>query len=206
MSESPRALAETLSRLHCAQPWLIDGEALPGERAVWRQALCAAGVPVLELNGATMPQAQPWRDAAVDFSGEFLTPVVLFGGDETVLPEDENLAVCVQRMGRVVTDAAWRQTRQVALTRAVETSSLNQEFRRLSERAGWIRMGWQADDLVAAGNGLVLAWRSPLPLRRIRDFAARCPDMTLIGIDADAMGEEVAAQGIPVSGWRFAVK
>lgn len=107
---------------------------------------------------------------------------------------------------RQVNDADWVQIRQIALTRGVENSSLNREFRRESSRKGWIRVGWHEDIALAEGNGLLLAWSSPLPLMRIRNFAARCPQITLIAPDPEALAEDVAAQGITVSGWRFEVK
>jgi hypothetical protein len=52
----------------------------------------------------------------------------------------------------------------------------------------------------------MLAWSSPLPLRRIRDFSARCPDLVVSGPDIDRLAADVATQGISVAQWRFAVK
>ena len=174
--------------------------------ASWRRALCQLGIPVLELNGAPEQSAHAWLKEAKAFSEEFLSPVVVFGWgpgfeglplDETAMPF--NLDTQVQ-------DTDWVHTRQIALTQGVENSMLNQEFRREPSKRGWIRVGWHEDAQLVEGNGLLLAWSSPLPLMRIRNFAARCPQITLIAPDPEAMAREVGAQGISVSGWRFEVK
>lgn len=200
-------IAQGLSRLHSPESCLLRlGVTDLDESHRWRLALRQAGVPVLELNEAATGDAEAWLKAAGDFSAEFLMPVVVLGGDASAPTKHCSLEGEALAEQHHVKDAEWLRTRQVALTRAVETSPLNQEFRRHRERRGWIRMGWQAEASLAEGNGLLLAWSSPLPLRRIRDFAARCPDITLVAPDAEALAAEVAAQGISVSGWRFAVK
>jgi len=200
-------IALALSRQHATESCLVFYMPAAAEEARrWRMALRSAGVPLLELNDADGAAAASWLQAASDFSAEFLVPVAVFGHS---MPEQRNLAplgVGAPTGWPTIEDAEWLHTRQVALTRAVETSGLNQEFRRSHARTGWIRIGWHAEEALAVGNGLQLAWSSPLPLRRIRDFAARCPEITLEGPDAEAIATEVAAQGISVSGWRFAVK
>ena len=198
-----------LSRCYTEAPCLIAASDLDGVSAnLWRLALRQTGVPVLELNEATLPCRAQWLAAARAFSAEYLSPVVVFGAvDSDAL--DDTLAtphVLTSLAGREVESQAWLSARQIALTRAVEASPLNQEFRRAREKQGWIRMGWQSESVLAEGNGLLLAWSSPLPLLRLRNFAARCPEVTLWAADAPAMADEVAAQGISVSGWRFAVK
>lgn len=202
--------AAALARQHCDQPRLLTAAEMPDPDR-WRKALRQAGVPVLELDGAAPAQAKTWLDAGRAFSAEYLIPVVCFGGDnKTVNHEAPLQAFCADPKPmsgcNEVVDADWLRTRQVAITRGVETSDLNGEFRRSRERAGWIRIGWCPEALLVEGNGLLLAWSSPLPLRRIRDFSARCPEITLIAPDAEAIAREVAAQGISVKGWRFAVK
>ena len=202
-----------LSRCYTEAPCLIAAGDLDGVSAnLWRLALRQTGVPVLELNEATASDCVSWLAAATTFSAEYLIPVVVLGANvasgnsdlfQGRLADPQALA---QGLGREVDDAAWRSTRQVALTRAVETSALNQEFRRTRARQGWVRLGWQPEATLDEGNGLLLAWSSPLPLLRLRNFAARCPEVTLWAADAPAMADEVAAQGISVSGWRFAVK
>jgi hypothetical protein len=209
MKDIVQNCADRLVRHHGDQPVLLSAFGL-NEPNRWRAALRQAGVPVLELNDTSPAQVSVWRDAAYAFSAEYLVPVVVFGanlmagcsGSLALLSDGalENPA------GQLVADADWLRARQVALTRGVETSDLNREFRRSRERHGWIRIGGCQDALLAEGNGLLLAWSSPLPLRRIRDFAARCPEITLCAADAEAIAQEVAAQGISVSGWRFAVK
>lgn len=200
-------IALALSRQHVMAPRLLFHAVADAEEACrWRWAMRSAGVPLLELNDAVGDAATDWLQAASDFSAEFHVPVAVFGHS---MPERMNLVPLDTEAltgGRTIEDAEWLRTRQVALTRAVETSGLNQECRRSHERKGWIRIGWQPEDVLVVGNGLQLAWSSPLPLRRIRDFAARCPEITLLGPDAEAIAAEVAAQGISVSGWRFAVK
>ena len=205
MEEDVGKIARSLSRQYGEQACLIFGRGADSSAANrWRSELRCRDVPVLELNDAPPTCAEAWLEAAVHFSTEFLTPVVVFA-EEVVAEADRTLESATPSQ-RQVDDPDWLQTRQVALTRAVETSPLNQEFRRSRERRGWIRLGWQPETALAEGNGLQLAWSSPLPLRRIRDFAARCPEITLIAPDAEALAAEVAAQGISVTGWRFAVK
>ena len=207
MTSSHRAIALALSRQHDTEPRLLFHKAEDlVEASHWRAVLREAGVPVLELNDAHGVGEEAWLNAAQAFSVEFLTPVVLLGGSAAGAAKDLSLDAQVLVDQRPIEDPDWLRTRQVALTRAVETSTLNQEFRRSRERTGWIRIGWQPDAALDEGNGLLLAWSSPLPLRRIRDFAARCPEITLVAPDAEALAAEVAAQGISVSGWRFAVK
>jgi hypothetical protein len=173
----------------------------------WRCALRQAGVPTLELNDAPAADAAVWVQEASAFSTEFLMPVVVFADSAPeALVESLGALYLSEALSRRVDDAAWLHTRQVAITRAVETSPLNQEFRRSRERQGWIRIGWQPESALAEGNGLLLAWSGPLPLLRIRNFAARCSEITLFGPDAEGIAAEVAAQGISVTGWRFAVK
>ncbi len=200
-------LAQSLSRQHVDQPCLILWEAGFPNAHVWRAECRHAGVPVLELNDAPAAVADAWLLVATAFSAEFMAPVVVLG--ESIAEHHAEIhrgASLNQGNARRVDDSDWLRAREVALTRAVETSPLNQEFRRTRERRGWIRIGWQPDSLLAEGNGLLLAWSSPLPLLRIRNFAARCPEITLFGSDAEAIAHEVAAQGISVTGWRFAVK
>lgn len=207
MAAAHPEIALALSRQHVMEPRLLFHAVADAEQADrWRRALRSAGVPLLELNEAVGDAATNWLQAANEFSAEFLVPVAVFGRS---MPEYMNLAPLDAEAltgWRTIEDAEWLRTRQVALTRAVETSGLNQECRRSHERKGWIRIGWQPEDVLGVGNGLQLAWSSPLPLRRIRDFAARCPEITLLGPDAEAIATEVAALGISVSGWRFAVK
>lgn len=209
MTQTVQDIAVALSRQHDDQPRLIFGDSVEAADAnQWRTVLRHAGVPVLELNHAPCVVGQRWLEVATAFSAEFLMPVVIFGVDN--LPKGQALLGAHRDLHaathRRVDAEDWLHSRQVALTRAVETSPLNQEFRRERGRAGWIRIGWQPDAVLNNGNGLQLAWSSPLPLRRIRDFAARCPEITLVGPDAEAIIQEVAAQGISVTGWRFAVK
>ena len=211
MYDPVHAIAAALSRVHTDRPRLIAaGE--DTDSGQWRSALRQGGVPVLEVNDLPPPLAMPWLAAARAFSAEYLVPVVLLG-DQVPAEIEESLAGYLAEGGailpagsREVDDLAWLQARLVAITRAVETSPLNLEFRRSRERRGWIRVGWYPDAALESGNGLLLAWSSPLPLRRIRDFAARCPEITLYAPDAEAIAQEVAAQGISVTGWRFAVK
>jgi hypothetical protein len=201
--------AVALSRQHIEDPCLLFGTGTDVQSANgWRQELRLAGVPVLELNDASGAEADAWLDAARALSAEFFVPVVIFGGAHGALGSsmhgvDGHMNGGIQHR---VDAEDWLRSRQVALTDAVERSPLNEEFRRQRGLNGWIRIGWQPAAATAEGNGLLLAWSSPLPLRRIRDFAARCPEITLIGPDAGAIAHEVADQGISVAGWRFAVK
>ena len=216
MSDSTVQIARIAQSLACSYteaPCLIAAGDLAAPIANrWRLALRQAGVPVLEINGGAASGCAEWLGAATAFSAEYLSPVVVLGADLAAGNGDvfqgslANPGVLAQGIGREVTEPAWRMARQVALTRAVETSLLNQEFRRTRAKQGWVRFGWQPESVLAEGNGLQLAWSSPLPLLRLRNFAARCPEVTLWAADAPAMADEVAAQGISVSGWRFAVK
>lgn len=198
MTSQELALAQHLACLRCEFPQAVFYDlARHGDAAVLRVALRQVGVPVLELNHAPAEIAAAWLDAADVLSTEFLVPVVVFG----------TAAIkSVPVEGHVVNDDAWLQARQIALESAIERSTLTQEYRRSKEKTGWIRVGWQPPSLLASGNGLMLAWSSPLPLRRLRDFAARCPDLTLYGDHARPLAAEVAAQGVCASRWRFEVK
>ena len=201
--------ARLLARQHVDRPCLIFEHLLDTASSNnWREELRHAGVPVLEMNEAPSAIAAIWLDAASVFSAEFMTPVVVFGASN-LLDEYEKLdqqhrsaEVCE----RLVDDRDWLFTRQIALTHAVETSALNQEIRNSHARRGWIRFGWNPESVMTHGNGLLLAWSSPLPLRRIRNFAARYPEVTMIGPNVEAIAAEVAAQGISVKGWLFEVK
>lgn len=207
MPPTIRDFAQSLSRQHVDQPRLILWEAGSPNAHVWRAECRHAGVPVLELNDAPAAVLEAWLADASAFSAEFMTPVVVLGERIAEHPAETYQGLSSNQASvRRVTDPDWLRAREVALTRAVETSPLNQEFRRTRERRGWIRIGWQPDVALAEGNGLLLAWSSPLPLLRIRNFAARCPEITLVGPDAEGIAAEVAAQGISVTGWRFAVK
>ena len=203
MQPTVHDLAQSLSRQHSDRPRVILGAADTISANHWRAECRRAGVPVLELRGAAASATREWLDAALAFSCEFMMPVVVFSDTAANLAMAAHQALCPTVL---VDDPDWLRTRQVALTRGVETSPLNQEYRRTRDRHGWIRFGWQPDTVLAEGNGLLLAWSSPLPLLRIRNFAARCPEITLYGPDAEAIAAEVAAQGISVTGWRFAVK
>lgn len=209
MNQTVRDIALALSRQHVDEPCLIFDAGTDAQGAkLWRSELRHAGVPVLELNHAPGIETDAWLDAAEAFSAEFLVPVVIFGATHAsagapVLGVDRHIDSGNQHL---VVGEAWLHSRQVALTQAVEQSALNQEFRRQGGRNGWIHIGWQPEAATAEGNGLLLAWSSPLPLRRVRDFAARCPQILLDGPDGEAFAAEVAAQGISTAGWRFEVK
>ena len=211
MSGSPAQIsqiAQSLGRCYIETPYLIAAGGLTRAAAnLWRLALRQANVPVLELNEASSSCRASWLAAARAFSAEYFSPVVVFGADDRDAL-DGSLAEsdALRRAGREVDHHAWLTTRQAALTRAVETSALNREFRRARAKEGWIIMGWQPEAALAEGNGLLLAWSSPLPLLRLRNFAARCPHICLSAPDAPTIADEVAAQGISVTGWRFAVK
>lgn len=203
---SPTLVAQQLLNEYAEAASLIRMRGDSINTGAWRSALRHAGVPVLELNDAPEQRAAPWMAEARAYSTEFVSPVVVLGrgsGFEGIPLDGSSVPWCSHRQ---VNDADWVQIRQIALTRGVENSSLNREFRRESSRKGWIRVGWHEDIALAEGNGLLLAWSSPLPLMRIRNFAARCPQITLIAPDPEALAEDVAAQGITVSGWRFEVK
>lgn len=206
MKDPLRDIARSLSRCHDSAPKLFRLPESEENTHQWRAALRRFGVPTLEMNEATGTEVDQWVNIAEAFSAEFMVPVVVFGGASHIKLKVLDPSSTGRREWHEIHDAAWLHTRQVALTQAVEASSLNQAFRRLPDRKGWIAIGWQPDGALQEGNGLLLAWSSPLPLRRIRDFAARCPEITVIGPDAEAIAAEVAAQGISVSGWRFAVK
>lgn len=203
---SPTQLAQQLLNEYVEAASLIRMRGDSVHAGAWRRALRHTGVPVLELNDAPEQRAAPWLAEAQAYSTEFVSPVVVLGWGsefEGIPPDGSSVPWKSQKQ---VHDADWVQARQIALTRGVENSSLNREFRRVSSRKGWIRVGWHEDAALAEGNGLLLAWSSPLPLMRIRNFAARCPQITLIAPDPEALAEDVAAQGISISGWRFEVK
>ena len=137
---------------------------------------------------------------AMVLSAEYLVPVVVFGGSEI-----SSAGGVLSRQEEVV-DPGWLSTRQIAVTAAIETSPLNQERRRARDKSGALYLGWQPDLEQSPGNHLMLAWSSPLPLKRIRDFSARCPELIASGPDIDSLASDVGAQGISVAQWRFAVK
>ena len=201
MSTREAALAEHLGRLRCeAAGWYIYDPALHGDAELLRPALRHAGVPVLELNNAPHGVAEVWLAQAKAISSEYVVPVFVFGavGFAGMLLEPESPTV--------IEDQAWLDARQVALTEVIESSALNNEVRRAREKSGALYIGWQPEANLAQGNALVLAWSSPLPLRRIRDFSARCPDLRVSGPDVESLATDVAAQGISTARWRFAVK
>lgn len=206
MNDFLRNFAQLMARCYVSEPRLIRVPEDAPMASLCRTELRRAGVPVLEMNDAVPSEAVQWLAAAQAFSTEFFLPVIVFGGHSelSLMPFEASSMFAAQ--WHQVDDRAWLHTRQVALTAAVQTSPLNREFRRHRDRKGWIRLGWQPDDVIQEGNGLLLAWSSPLPLRRIRDFAARCPAITVIGPGAELIAQDVAAQGISVKGWRFAVK
>jgi len=201
MCTKESALAEYLGRLRCesAQCHLYQPQ-IHGNAELFRQALRYAGVPVLELNDAPIEVAESWRTQAMAISAEYLVPVVIFGGVGLSAP---SMALDAQQE---VADQDWLDARQVALTSAIESSELNLEIRRSREKSGWLHVGWRPEDTQEQGNGLMLAWSSPLPLRRIRDFSARCPELVVVGADIESLASDVTAQGISVARWRFAVK
>ncbi len=195
------SIACHLSRLRCEEAqWHLYQPDVHGDAGLFRQSLRNFGVPVLELNGAPRRVAETWLAEAMALSVEYLVPVVVFGGDE--------LSAGDWAKGRQeeVADFAWLSARQIALTSAIERSALNQEHRRTRGKAGALYVGWQAEAEQYSGNSLMLAWSSPLPLRRIRDFSARCPELVVSGADVNSLAAEVAAQGISVAQWRIAVK
>lgn len=202
MSSPEIHLAQSWAHLRCETPQLCFYDAqMHGCEHLFRHALRDAGVPILELNGATALATQDWIDAARNLSQEFLVPVVIFGR-----PDDLNHINNLPK-GQFVHEIGWLTARQSALMAAVECSDLNQEFRRTSDKSGWMRLGWHHPDELAVGNGLLLAWTSPLPLMRIRNFSARCSSQLQIeGPDAETLASDVAGQGISVSHWQFAVK
>jgi len=201
MSTQESAVADYLGRLRCEQPQCHFYQTeLHGEARRFRQALRQSGVPALEMNGAPPDVQNTWLAAATAVSAEFLVPVVVFGRMHQAHAGAQLIKA------QQVLDPAWLDARQVALTQALDHSTLNREWRRSREKTGWVHMGWQPDSDLAAGNALLLAWSSPLPLRRIRDFAARCPDLRLSGPGVDDLIAEIGAQGISAARWRFEVK
>lgn len=198
----PKAsFAENLSRLRCEEPqWHFYRPEIHGDAGVFRQSLRNHGVPALELNGAPQAIAAEWLAQAMVLSAEYLVPVVVFGGSEI-----SSAGGLLSRQEEVA-DPAWLSTRQIAVTAAIETSPLNQERRRARDKSGALYLGWQPDLEQSPGNHLMLAWSSPLPLKRIRDFSARCPELIASGPDIDSLAADVGAQGISVAQWRFAVK
>ena len=201
MNDLACSFAAHLGQLRCenAQCHIYLPE-VHGEPLRLRHALRQAGVPVLELNGAPADIAERWIAEAKALSAEYLAPVFIFGDATQAVPPYDSGGEAL------VTNQDWLDARQVALTRAIESSELNQELRRIREKSGWLHVGWQPEALMAQGNRLMLARSSPLPLKRIRDFSARCPDLVVAGPDVETMGREVAAQGISVARWRFEVK
>ena len=201
MSTREATLAEYFGRLRCeaAQCHVYDPK-LHGDAQLLREALRHAGVPVLELNNAPAEVAEVWIAQAKAISAEYVVPVFVFGAVEFAG------ALPGQVQATVIEDLAWLDARQVALTAVSESSALNSEARRTREKAGCLYIGWQPEAFMAQGNTLVLAWSSPLPLRRIRDFSARCPDLLISGPDVESLARDVAAQGISTAGWRFEVK
>jgi hypothetical protein len=201
MSTREVSFARYLSRLRCEDPqWHGYQPEVHGESGLFRQSLRNFGVPVLELNEAPQRVEEIWLAEALALSAEYLVPVVVFGGGDLL---SGGLATGLQEE---VTDPAWLSTRQIAVTAAIEASPLNQEWRRARNKSGALHVGWQPELEQHSGNSLMLAWSSPLPLRRIRDFSARCPDLVVSGPDIDRLAADVATQGISVAQWRFAVK
>ena len=201
MSTREASFAQYLSRLRCEDPeWHGYQPEVHGASGLFRQSLRNVGVPVLELNGAPKSVAENWLAEAMLISAEYLVPIVVFGGGE--------LSSAGFATGRheEVTDAAWLSTRQIAVTAAIEASPLNQENRRARDKSGALHLGWHPGLEQHSGNSLLLAWSSPLPLRRIRDFSARCPELVVSGPDIDSLAADVATQGISVARWQFAVK
>ena len=201
MPTQEASFAYYLSRLRCEEPqWHGYQPEAHGDAGLFRQSLRNLGVPVLELNEAPQGVAETWLAEAMVLSAEYLVPVVVFGGS--------NLSTGGLVAGRheEVSDLSWLSARQIALTTAIEASPLNQELRRTRDKSGVLHLGWQSKFDQLAGNRLMLAWSSPLPLRRIRDFSARCPDLVVSGVGVDSLAADVAAQGISVAQWRFAVK
>lgn len=201
MNEKETSFATHLGQLRCedAQCHMYQSQR-HGDPGLFRRALRYAGVPVLELNSAPTDVAEQWIEEAKALSAEYLVPVVVFGGAALVN------SPCSSGTHEVVANRAWLDARQVALTSAIELSALHQEVRRSREKSGWLHVGWQPEEKMAKGNGLMLAWSSPLPLRRIRDFSARCPDLIVSGADVESLTNDVVAQGISAARWRFEVK
>ncbi len=202
MTSLEESLAKSWACLRCEQPQLVRYvPGLHGNEQRLRHALRQAGVPVLEMNQAPGDIQALWLNEARYVSEEFLSPVVVLGRLVDNEPAIE------QPIGQMQVDAAWLSARQVALTSGVENSCLHREFRRTSEKSGWIRIGWHEEGVLAEGNGLLLAWSSPLPLMRIRNFSARCPSQLKIeGPDPNRLAEEVHCHGISVTHWQIEVK
>lgn len=196
------SLAQSWGCLRCEQPQVVRYiSGLHGDQQRFRHALRQAGVPVLEMNQAPESVQALWLAEARCLSEEFLSPVVVFGGTTAIEPHIQ------QPLGQIQADAAWLSARQAALTSAVEGSCLHQEFRRSPEKTGWVRIGWHEEASLAEGNGLLLAWSSPLPLMRIRNFSARCPSQLKIeGPGANLLAEDVRCHGISVTHWQIEVK
>lgn len=197
-------LARAWAHLRCEQPQCIFYDAQAhGDPIKLRQALRQAGVPALELNQAPTKVFEDWYAAAMALSDEFLIPVVVFG----VAAKGVSEKTLADLEGDPVHDVTWIAARQVAMQGAIEASVLHQEFRRSRAKSGWIRIGWQHEGAMPQSNGLLLAWSSPLPLLRLRNFSARCAEHVLLeGPGARDLALDVAAQGISVTHWQIAVK
>lgn len=202
MVSSEIHLAQLWSRLRCETPQVVFYDAnVHGRERVLRQALRDAGVPVLELNGLSGEVQGEWVNVARQLSQEFLVPVMVFGVPPTLNRHSDH------PMGECIEDPGWLSARQSALINAIEHSDLHQELRRRPEKFGWLCIGWRDPAELPEGNALLLAWTSPLPLMRIRNFSARCPiQLKIEGPDADTLANDVAKQGISVSHWQIAVK
>lgn len=196
--------AQRWARIRCEQPQCIVYEAqVHGDPIRLRRALRQAGVPALELNDAPASVLADWVDAATALSEEFLIPVVLFCEGRPHQP----VVTLAHREGHLVDDTDWLLARSVALQAVIEASPLHQEFRRSGVKAGSIRLGWHDDAVLAGDNGLLLAWSSPLPLMRLRNFSARCAEhVHFEGPGAGDLADDVASQGISVTHWQIAVK
>lgn len=196
------ALAHRWGRLRCDEPQVIFYDpAVHGDARQLRQALRQAGVPALGLNQPPDQILSNWLAEAAQVSEEFLAPVVVFGGDAALSGPTQD------PIGQEQDDIHWLNARQLALTVGIESSGLHREFRRTPAKSGWIRLGWHDEADLTLGNGLLLAWTSPLPLMRLRNFSARCSAHVYIeGCDADLLAADVGSQGISVTHWQIAVK
>jgi hypothetical protein len=196
--------AQRWAKMRCEQPLCIVYEPqVHGDPIRLRCALRQTGVPALELNDASANVLTDWVDAAMALADEFLIPVVLFGAGDAHLPA----ATLAHGDGCLVDDGDWLVARSVALQAAIEASVLHRETRRSGAKVGWIRLGWHDDAALAEGNGLLLAWSSPLPLMRLRNFSARCAErIDIQGPGAGDLADDVASQGISVTHWQIAVK
>jgi len=195
-------LAQRWSRLRCEMPQVVFYDKnLHGHERLLRRALRDVGVPVLEFNDLSGEAAVGWLNAALHLSQEFLIPIMVFGK-----PPASYGCIDLPK-GECIDDPGWLSARQSALITAIEDSDLHQEWRRCHEKTGWVCIGWRDPAQFSAGNVLLLAWTSPLPLMRIRNFSARCPiHLKIEGPDADTLANDVASQGISVSHWQIAVK